>query len=1359
MSILPMPALTKLTLIKPSLGGTLVSVDSGTLPIVVDADIRTAEIQVTIEAVITTSSEWVLYGGKRRFSISPTILPTSTPIKVMIVGLGIDPVQTPTLTFSYIYTQSSSLPAINPPGGVKIYRGATNCKVEWARPEDMVMDAYGDTSPTGFLGVRVMISTDPTGISIPYVQLGSLETSVSRSENNVISSTSASIVDPANSSRQTITTVQTTVPINFSERVIDKATVSNANKFYVILSTVIQDPSSNHIYESNFNGPFTCGFVDLRQVSPTDFLTVQQKEEVALRLITSTTQNYPDLDLSPRSELRDVLIDPVALEISEQSVREWFARVSSSITAIATLDDYDGDGFSDPLVTNPYKPIIANAWNLGETDIQTLIDKQFDILGERAGLVRGGATTSTVMVTIYTYSKPTSRLSIDAATTQASSVADADTASLTFYCRGSITIDPASADALYDPIKGWWSVTLPFECSVAGSIGNVGVAAIRQPVSGTPSGWLCTNLTPALFGSDGELNAKYAERIKDRLVVGVDSGRRLGYLNIARAIPGVIAANVVSSGDLEMLRDWDDVRKKHTYGTVDVYVRGTSSSQQVDTVPFVYETMADTNDPGTYQIADYTSKAFDASNKKDPKLQFKVRDFSKWVYPIAAIFDMLAVGTSTTIHLGTRRVKIDTTNGMISLDPNEYVYTIKNADTVNEYKEVYTVNGVAMNNQTFLFSLGSSTVTYTVAARVASPLAVIPPNQPVTAVTTVSGAADMTGVIPPNLLRLIKTDDPLLEGFSSRSNDQIRVDSSTLVSPVQTKTLQFVGVELSVGSLKFTAKKITRSSGSWITDGLQINDTFSISGLGPILPTTNTNNGTYTVASVTDTAITILEALISDSSDKIGKVLLIPVVPIDTGMVLSATGGVWSVRNSDSSIVYSYGTPTTGNDYTIVALGRYGSYGIRMLSSARTAAKISAGTAIELGSDILVSYDKYRLTESCNFITETLVISGSAPTKLSKAGFVKNVWLPESHSLTTLSMDGWNLDPVYYTPNSLCSEGIKKPYRYIKVTYMSPATLTALVMKENQDYTLSVDSMSGEASITRIMTGRIPQDSTNVDVSYFYTEAFDVTTLYPGYINQVVDSIELMRHAAGDVLVKDMVGNAVDVDMTVEISPNVSADVMDARIRTTIGVILDNAQGRLTQSELIRQVKSLNGVTNVQIPLTKFSKANGAYNVGTVIPTGTPWTKTSLDPLFAGKTVGMPINSWITASSVLIDNTLPSGGLKDSFVGFVYEGEEYTRTFSIGEFGNSGPGCFYIIGADDSFMNGELQVYTGIDAVGRVLISLKTDIVTKANYTPAQSSFRATYQVWEDGGTRDIVLSPTEYLKSGRITINYILNQ
>ena len=1330
-------ALRPLVLIHPTTGSSAISVDSGVLPITVDADQFTTHLEVSVESAVTRSTDWVLVNGKRRFSIAPSVPITTRPNQVLVSGKNYDSANppttpgfvfktTPTLQFSYIYTQTSSLPTIDPPSGIKVYRGATNCKIEWVIPE-----------LPGFLGVRVQISTDPSGVNVPYQQIGtSLITKISKSANNVINTSTTTEIDPIDALKVTTTTVQNTIPINYSQVSVAQADVNGAEKFYAVLSTVIQDPDTNHVYESNFNGPFTCGFVDLKQITPTDFLAAQQKEEIALRLITSTVQNYPDLDLTPRSELRDILVDPVSLELSEQSVREWFSRVSSSISAIATLDDYDGDGFSDPVSTNPYKPTIASSWNLNDSDTQSLIDKQFDILAERAGLTRGGATTSVVPVTLYTFTKPTSKLIIDPAIAQVSSVSDSDTPALIFLCRGSATIDPASADALYDPQGGRWKIVLPFECSTTGSIGNVGAGSIRQPVSGIPSGWLCNNESPADFGTDGELNAKLAERTKDRLVVGVDSGRRLGYLNVARSTPGVVNANVIASGDLEMLRDWDDVRKKHTAGTVDVFVRGTGSSQETTVVPFIYGSPYIYGDITSYAVTDYLTQAYDTSNigKKAPKMEFKIRDISPFSGPIVAVVDLIAVSNKSTIHLGSSKIKINSGAGVINLDPNELTYQIVDAGLVSEHIEVFTVNGVPFNNQNFMASIASSEVKFYAALRIASSMSLVPTTQPISQIYSIVGRDTVdggTGVISSSLYRLIKKNDPLIDGFSNKSSDITQVDSKTLMSPPPVKTLTFAPVVLSTGGIIFSAKKITRLNGSWIADGVIIGSTIIFSAFP------NRTDTTYTVLSVTDTAITTAEAITPTPAvggtipDQSGIVSHIPIVAIDDAMSLGSDGNVWSVRSADSSIVYANGV-----DYAIVALARYGSYGIRRLNST---------TTVPVNTGFLISYDKYNLYERCERVTDNLTVTGSTATQLSRAGMIRNVWVPESYGHTDLSMDGWNLDPTLYTPNSLCEAQIKKADRYIKVTYNS------LVMRQGQDYNLTVDPTSQLGSITRISTGRIPSDSSLVTVEYYVNEAFAFTTGYPSFISQVADSIESMRHAGADVLVKNMMGNAVDVDVSVEISANTTPSVMDNRIRTAVGVVLDNAIGKLTQSELIKQIMNLNGITNVQVPLTKFAKSNGSYNVGIVIPTGTLWNKVQEDPLFIGRKLTFPANAYITGDIILEDSTLPSGGELDSFVGLLYEGEAFTRTMSIEEFRAAGPGSFYITGINDFFLDGNIQISL---PSGKVLLSMKTDMGTKT--LPSYLSFRVTYQVWEEGGTKDITLSPTEYLKSGRVTINYV---
>src|SRR5208282_656621 len=225
---------------------------------------------------------------------------------------------------------------------------------------------------------------------------------------------------------------------------------------------------------------------------------------------------------------------------------------------------------------------------LSAADTQTLIDTTFNILGEQAGVQRGAASASVVELTLFSYVRPTVAVTFPLGI-QINTIVDSETPALTFVTRASATIDPASANSFYNPQFGWYAVTVPAECTTTGSIGNVGAGTIRSVTSGAPNGWSVNNLVGADFGQDTQINSEFAAQIMDRIVSGLDSGTRNGYLVRARSTPGVVDARVVAAGDLEMLRDWDQIRQKHDFGCVDIYVRGTSFSEQDTDVAFSYQ--------------------------------------------------------------------------------------------------------------------------------------------------------------------------------------------------------------------------------------------------------------------------------------------------------------------------------------------------------------------------------------------------------------------------------------------------------------------------------------------------------------------------------------------------------------------------------------------------------------------------------------------------------------------------------------------------------------------------------------------------------------------------------------------------
>jgi len=220
----------------------------------------------------------------------------------------------------------------------------------------------------------------------------------------------------------------------------------------------------------------------------------------------------------------------------------------------------------------------------------------------------------------------------------------------------------------------------------------------------------------------------------------------------------------------------------------------------------------------------------------------------------------------------------------------------------------------------------------------------------------------------------------------------------------------------------------------------------------------------------------------------------------------------------------------------------------------------------------------------------------------------------------------------------------------------------------------------------------------------------------------------------------------VDMEFSVEVDSTADISTIDNKIRTSISQVLDNTITKLTQSEIVRLVKNISGVTNVVIPFRHFAKSDGSYEVGVVIPTGTSWTKVANDPLTAQ--LGLPNNAWITASSVLPYKTIGSGGSVDSYVGMLYGGENYTRLYSLLDIKNRIDPGFYIIGAYDSSLPAtqSTDLYSG-----RIVFLPPSD-----TSNPSNNSYKVTYQVYGEIGPSDISISSTEYLRPGNINIDYI---
>jgi len=1235
--------LTALSIITPAFpsGATTLSVDSSVLGFVIAADTSTIAIDVIIAGATTTLTTFTDSGAVRQFSGTVPITYGTDSQLVEVIGRNYSstvtptvPMTTPTIQFSLVFVQSYLSFTIPPPSGVTIYKNQSTCRVEWAMP-----------TYSGFTGVRVQWSTDASGVNTPYVQYGDLQNEVNRTADVVVvapTTSTASVTVPGvlgNPPTNVVTTTSsfTTVTVDYGSVDIP-ASLVNADIFYAVISAVMQDPTTNAVYESQQSGPFTCGFVNLKKVNPTDFLALQRQNDIASRLISEMTRRRPDLDLTSHAEPRDVLVNPVSIELSNISVREWFSRCAVSISAIAQIDDANGDGVSDPVASSPTKQQIARAYGLSQTDVQTFIDSRFDVLGEAAGIERGGATFAVVDLTFYTYSYPTTLITVAQNTICSTIPGGTDTTSVNFVTTASGTIDPTNAAAYYDTANGWYSITVPAQAQVAGASGAVGAETITQVGSGGTSGLSVTNLTGSRNGTDEESNADYAARIQNRNIVGKDTGSRMGYWGTAMETSGVTDAYVVAAGDLDMLRDWSAVMQKHTFGCVDIYARGTTQSQQTEYVPYSLPTV-------TLAATVYSAT----------KLIFKLSGFSIGS-PIYALVSLVATASGNSIYLGVNNAQFDNINGYLALDPAESPFVVNSDGTTT----VWQLNGANTTNLAFIQAISPASTAFSVTAQYQDGISHVPALQPVLAVDSISGP--ITGNISSADISLVYTNDFLLTGGSNNAGDTVVVSYSS----------------------------------------------------------TNVVTNTLTLAAAT----TFIDTDIQLSTDytATGNVLV--------GNALSL-GNIISVRSADLSTVYTFNL-----DYTIVAAGKYHAYSLKVMNDAVTGLpRIPLGT-----TQVVVAYYQYVLRERVTFQTDTLVLIGSTPTPLLNGGFIHNTWLPANHGDTALLLDGYNGPGIPYT--GLLGAGVSPASRYIKVTYNNGVSNVILI--EGRDFSLSVDD-SGNASLTRVTGGAIPDGGT-VTASYYTNEVLTIATEYPTFVQELISAVDVTKHAAADVLVKAMVASPIDVVMNIQLASNATAATLDGQIRTVISQVIDAADGTLYQSEIVRQVMNITGVQTVGLPLLKCAKADGSYDIGVVIPTGTAWTLLSSDSNFSA--LSPQKNAFITSNVVVPNPTIPSGGPPNAYVGLLYEGQSYQRTLSIAQFLTSTVPSFYVIGADDQ-INASLPLPSTY--AGRLLITTPS-----TSPDPSSLAYRLTYCVYGAASANDISVASCEYLSTGNVTIFYL---
>jgi hypothetical protein len=546
--------------------------------------------------------------------------------------------------------------------------------------------------------------------------------------------------------------------------------VPDSEPLYYAVTSVYYDTFTGQELESAFSQE-VLGSPLVIDTSVRD-LPARDQFQILYTFVNSVQQVQKEISLVPGSTTRDVTIDPFSSEAERLYFLLDFVHKTQSFLTLLRIDDANGDGVSDSVDSSAYKTALKAA--LGYTTneaVQSLIDSAFDKLAANVNKTRLPGRPSVGQEVFYTYTRPTLDLPVPAGSIITT---DSDSSlgipSVRFRVGGSYIMVASQADSYYNFDTRRYEIVADIIAETIGADGNRPAGQIKNAQGVT--GLLAINTEATVFGSDRESNADLASRALLGFV-SVDTGTEGGYSSTSAEQFGVIKSKIVMAGDPLMMRDYDPIRHKHIGGKVDIWTQGVMERQVTEKFAF------------TFDIArGIRCLILDAVN-----LIFRVQDSRVTVNtPITEILDDPAQG------LGVRNVSqgLDyILTGAVILD-----YQTFQLDSTLVGQVVTNVDDVVNADYRF---------------RVVNQFEFS--FQPVRRVVSVVG--EVSGALDPSLgYSLYKTDDPLLEGESTISNDYLAIQQVAGVPsgntlPVNAEEHVLIGFQAEpLGSIGINTKTI-----------------------------------------------------------------------------------------------------------------------------------------------------------------------------------------------------------------------------------------------------------------------------------------------------------------------------------------------------------------------------------------------------------------------------------------------------------------------------------------------------------------------------------------------------------------------
>lgn len=508
------------------------------------------------------------------------------------------------------------------------------------------------------------------------------------------------------------------------------ASVHPEDPLFYVVTAVYYDKTTGELVESRYSSEMSAAALPLD--TAIRGIQVRDPKDIATSYIDEVQKTEPVLSLIPGSTVREVHIEPLSNELHKTYFLLDFVHRAKSFPALLAIDDPSLSGQSVPVANSTYKTNLKTALSVSDdVAVQSLINGAFDSLAKNAGISRKGKKSAVVTQTFYTTTKPTRDLVVQQNATVTSS---RNSAAPRFRSNGQFTMVASQAQSYYNPDKRRYELQVEMVAETPGLDGNV-PAGDLDTVSSGASGLQTVNEVSADKGRDLQTNIELAEEYMNSLV-SLDTGTSSGYERIARSTPGAFDYKVVMAGDQYMMRDWDPIRKKHTGGKVDVYVKGVTERTITETFAF--------------QFSMANSMRFDVI---DPaSLTFRARDSR--LTPDNPIQEMLfnpAQGLGLRNHSNYPTTEYDLT-GVVILDYRTIRLSTLIPQPTTTLDDFIEGDYRYRSNNRFVSNV-----------------------QPIRRVVSIVG--EISGSLSPDTgYQLFKTQDPLLDGESTQAQDYLIIN-------------------------------------------------------------------------------------------------------------------------------------------------------------------------------------------------------------------------------------------------------------------------------------------------------------------------------------------------------------------------------------------------------------------------------------------------------------------------------------------------------------------------------------------------------------------------------------------------------